>query len=222
MWEIFDFESGFSLVLRYSSLPASEAGKKELWCMHWFLSFFSVSRLASSFCSWCQLVDLLLLKTEVKHQVYVKRQTQIRTTWPTFLFTCRLLFIISTPKLVVSRNFLFIRIAFELFYLLFFYFEKFSTRTGRFPFAVYVKLKLSNDKITKDCFTNNKMNFEKQLDWQVLEKKDNCNPLHSSSSLSIRASFSSGGSRRRARGAQVPPPHLFFEPNCLHSRSKFQ
>ena len=28
MWEIFDFESGFSLVLRYSSLPASEAGKK--------------------------------------------------------------------------------------------------------------------------------------------------------------------------------------------------
>ena len=105
MWEIFDFESGFSLVLRYSSLPASETGKKELWCMHWFLSFFSVSRLASSFCSWCQLVDLLLLNTEVKHQVYVKRQTQIRTTWPTFLFTCRLLFIISTPKLVVSRNF---------------------------------------------------------------------------------------------------------------------
>ena len=35
MLEIFDFESGFSLVLRYSSLPASEAGKKkELWCMH--------------------------------------------------------------------------------------------------------------------------------------------------------------------------------------------
>ena len=29
MLEIFDFESGFSLVLRYSSLPASEAGKKK-------------------------------------------------------------------------------------------------------------------------------------------------------------------------------------------------
>ena len=28
MPEIFDFESGFSLVLRYSSLPASEAEKK--------------------------------------------------------------------------------------------------------------------------------------------------------------------------------------------------
>ena len=148
--------------------------------------------------------------TEVKHQVYVKRQTQTRTTWPTFLSTCCLLFIISTPKLVVSRNLLFIRIAFELFYLLFFYFEKFSTRTWRLPFAVYVKLKLSNDKITKGCFTNNKMNFEKQLDWQVLEKKDNCNPLHSSSSLSIRAFFSSGGSRRGARGAQVPPPLIFW------------
>ena len=172
--------------------------------------FFSVSRLSSSFCSWCQLVEFLLLNTEVKHQIYVKRQTQTRTTWPTFLSTCRLLFIISTPKLVVSRNLVFIRIAYELFYLLFFYFEKFSTRTWRLPFAVYVKLKLSNDKITKGCFTNNKMNFEKQLDWQVLEKKDNCNPLHSSWSSSIRAFFSSGGSRRGARGARVPPPLIFW------------
>ena len=158
--------------------------------------------------------------TEVKHQVYVKRQTQTRTTWPTFLSTCRLPFIISTPKLVVSRNLLFIRIAFELFYILFFYFEKFSTQTWRLPFAVYVKLKLSNDKITKGCFTNNKMNFEKQLDWQVLEKKDNCNPLHSFSSLSIRAFFSSGGSRRGARGAQVPPPPYFLNQTvCMQGQN---
>ena len=35
---------------------------------------------------------------EVKHHVYVKRQTRLSTTWPSFLFTCRLLFIISTTK----------------------------------------------------------------------------------------------------------------------------
>ena len=60
--------------------------------------------------------------------VYVKRQTGIRTTWPTFLFTCRLLFIISTPKLVVSRKFLSIRIAFELFLsTLFLFWEIFNS-----------------------------------------------------------------------------------------------
>ena len=81
--------------------------KKESWCMHWFLSFFSVSRLASSFCSWCQLVELFLLNTEVKHQVYVKRPTQIRTTWPTFLFTSRLLFyaqISSFAQFFIHKN----------------------------------------------------------------------------------------------------------------------
>ena len=75
--------------------------------MHWFLSFFSVSRLASSFCSWCQLVELFLLNTEVKHQVYVKRPTQIRTTWPTFLFTSRLLFyaqISSFAQFFIHKN----------------------------------------------------------------------------------------------------------------------
>ena len=44
------------------------------------------------------------------------------TTWPSFLFTCRLLFIISTPKVVVSRNKLSIRIVLSCFYLLIFYF----------------------------------------------------------------------------------------------------
>ena len=41
-----------------------------------------------------------------KHHVYVKRQTRHCTTWPSFPITCRLLFIISMHKLVVSRNFL--------------------------------------------------------------------------------------------------------------------
>ena len=36
--------------------------------------------------------------------------TSICTTWPSFPFACRLLFIISTHKLVVSPNFLSIRI----------------------------------------------------------------------------------------------------------------
>ena len=81
---------------------------------------------------------------EVKHHVYVKRQTRICTTWPSFLLTCRLLFIISTPELIVSRNFLSIRIVLSCFYLLFFDFEKFSIWIWRLTFAVYVKLKLSN------------------------------------------------------------------------------
>ena len=82
---------------------------------------------------------------EVKHHVYVKRQTRICTTWPSFLFTCRLQFIISTHKLVVSRNFLSIRIVLSCFYLLIFYFEKFSTWIWSLPFGVYVMLKLSNN-----------------------------------------------------------------------------
>ena len=45
------------------------------------------------------------LSREVKFHVYVKRQTRICTTWPSVLFTCRLLFIISTHKLVASNNF---------------------------------------------------------------------------------------------------------------------
>ena len=51
-------------------------------------------------------------------------------------FTCRLLFIISTHKLVVSRNILSIWIALSSFYLFIFYFEKFLTWIWRLPFAV--------------------------------------------------------------------------------------
>ena len=42
---------------------------------------------------------------EVKHHVYLKRQTRICSTCASFPFACRLLFIISTRKLVVSRSF---------------------------------------------------------------------------------------------------------------------
>ena len=37
---------------------------------------------------------------EVKHHVYVKRQTRICTSWSSFLFTCRLLLIISTHTII--------------------------------------------------------------------------------------------------------------------------
>ena len=83
----------------------------------------------------------LCINREVKHHVYVKREFVPRDQVSPF--TCRLLFIISTHKLVVSRNFLSIRIVLSCFYLLIFYFEKFSTWIWRLPFAVYVKLKLS-------------------------------------------------------------------------------
>ena len=79
---------------------------------------------------------------EVKHQVYGNRQTRMCNTWLSFPFTYRLLFIISTHKLVASRNFLSITIVLSCFYLLIFYFEKFSTWIWRLPFTVYVKLKL--------------------------------------------------------------------------------
>ena len=56
-----------------------------------------------------------ILGREVKHHIYVKRQTRICTTWPSLSFTCRLLFIISTHTLVVSRNFLCIRTVWVVF-----------------------------------------------------------------------------------------------------------
>ena len=52
---------------------------------------------------------------EVKHHVYIKRQTRICTTWPSFPFACRRLFVISTHKLVVSRIILSVRIFWAVF-----------------------------------------------------------------------------------------------------------
>ena len=83
-----------------------------------------------------------LYNREVKHHVYGKRECVPRDHVSSF--TCRLLFIISTHKLVVSRSFSFIRIVLSCFYLLISYFEKFSTWICRLPFAVHVMLKLSN------------------------------------------------------------------------------
>ena len=88
---------------------------------------------------------------EVKHHLYGKRQTRICTTWPSFPLTCCLLLILSTDKLVVSHNFLSIRIVLSCFYVPIFYFEKFSTWIWRLPFAVYVKLNLSNVFARKRC-----------------------------------------------------------------------
>ena len=80
-----------------------------------------------------------MIKTirEVKHHVYVKRQTRICTTWPSFPFACRLLFIISRHKLVVSRNFFS-----RCFCLLIFYLN--------LIFAVSVNVKLKLSLITSD------------------------------------------------------------------------
>ena len=78
---------------------------------------------------WRHVKTLYWNSREVKHHVYVKRQTRICTTWPSLPLTCRVLFIISTHKLVVSRtDFLSTRIVLTCFYLLIkFCFEKFST-----------------------------------------------------------------------------------------------
>ena len=76
---------------------------------------------------------------EVKHLVYIKRQTRICTRWPTVPIICLYTVFFSTHELVVSPNFLSIRIVLSCFYLLIFYFEKFSTWIWRLPFAVYLK-----------------------------------------------------------------------------------
>ena len=77
----------------------------------------------------------------------VMLQTRICTTWASFLFTFCLLFIISTPKLEVWRNFLSIRIVFSCFYLLIFYFEKFSTESEvcRWPYTCSLNSLIRND-----------------------------------------------------------------------------
>ena len=69
--------------------------------------------------------------------------------WPGFFFTCRSLFIISTHKLGVSRNFLPIGIVLNCFYLFIFYFEKFSTWIWRLLLAIYMMLKLPNNNILR-------------------------------------------------------------------------
>ena len=97
-------------------------------------------------CSTCGVLEVFRHVNEdireIKHHVYVKWQTRICTTWPSFLFTYWLLFIISTTKLVVSRNFLFTRIVLSCYYLLIFYLRN-SQFKSDVCVCVYVKLKLS-------------------------------------------------------------------------------
>ena len=77
---------------------------------------------------------------QVKHHVYGKREFV-----PPDPFCCRLLFIISTHKLVVSSNFLSIRIVLSCFMGPFSILRnsQFESDVCRLPFAVYV-LNLTN------------------------------------------------------------------------------
>ena len=62
-----------------------------------------------------------------KHACYKALPIRIdkrEQTWPSFLFTC---LTISKPKLVVSRNYLSIRIVLRCFHVLILYFKNFST-----------------------------------------------------------------------------------------------
>ena len=93
---------------------------------------------------WWSLAKVIEYIEYIKHHVYDKRQTQICTTWPRFLFTCRLLFIIPTHKLEISRNFVIHKNCFELFSSAHFLFwEILILNLTLVPFAVYVKLRLS-------------------------------------------------------------------------------
>ena len=99
---------------------------------------------------------------EVNLHVDVKRQTANANLYHVTIFLiCRLPFIISTHKLAVSRNLLSIGIVLSSFYLLIFYFEKFSTWIWRLLFTVYVKLELSSNKAKR-----NKKTFS--LKWYVV------------------------------------------------------
>ena len=64
-------------------------------------------------------------------------------------WACRLRFIISTRNLVVSRNFLSIRIVLSFFYQPVSYFEKCLTWIWRLPFAVYGKRKVSIKRFSR-------------------------------------------------------------------------
>ena len=89
----------------------------------------------------CLCALILFYRTrEVKHHVYVKRQTRICTRWLSFLFTCRLMFIVSSPKVVSFTQFFIHNNCFELFLsALFLFWEILNLNRS---FAVYVKPEL--------------------------------------------------------------------------------
>ena len=83
-----------------------------------------------------------------------KRKFVPRDQVQLYPFTCSLLFIISRYKLVVSSNFLSIRIVLSCFYLLIFSLEKFSTWIWRLPFAIYVQFRIINYRWIQTLMTH--------------------------------------------------------------------
>ena len=119
-----------------------ELKQKRFWATHINPGSESFSPLSCHDASKFEVLSVFSLVETICRDV--QRQARICTTLPSFPCTCRLLFITSTRKLVVSRNFLSMRIVLSCFYVLIFYFEKFSAWIWRLSFAVYAKLKLSN------------------------------------------------------------------------------
>ena len=102
-------------------------------------------------CVYPILLLALLLLTVVTLIYIFLQQTRFCTTWPSFPFTCRLLFIISTHKLVVSLNFVSMRSGFSAHFL----FWEILNLT--LTFDVYVEFNLSSNA--------NLTTFHPTLDW---------------------------------------------------------
>ena len=102
-----------------------------------------------------------------------RSQVRICTTWPSFPFICRLLFIIFSPKLVISCNFISIRIVLSSFYLLIFYFNSSQLKSDvcclRWDVTSVVTIKcLQYIKIATPCSIKN--NAASNLIWTSLKK----------------------------------------------------
>ena len=109
------------------------------WAWIWVLSNCTVGLLSGL--SWL-LERLSITFTSKGKREFVPRD-QV-SSW-----ACRLRFIISTRSLVVSRNFLSIRIVLSFFYQPVSYFEKCLTWIWRLPFAVYGKRKVSIKRFSR-------------------------------------------------------------------------
>ena len=109
------------------------------WAWNWVLSNCTVGLFSGL--SWL-LERLIITFTSNGKREFVPRD-QV-SSW-----ACRLRFIISTRNLVVSRNFLSIRIVLSFFYQPVSYFEKCLTWIWRLPFAVYGKRKVSIKRFSR-------------------------------------------------------------------------
>ena len=114
------------------------------WTSHFFFSFQIVFRLFVLVFSRAS-IRLLINRLLERYSVYVKRQTRICTTWQNFPHYFWL-FIISTHELVVSRNFLSIRIVLSCFYVLFFFILRNSQFEPDFCLLPYTQI--SNSLLT--------------------------------------------------------------------------